>query len=219
MSSVLNRLVGVQWMERLISTAARMVSPNPAGRFQPQRPKNENEEETCTWFSTRYPPTTARIRPEKNVPTPPGVPPAPLNRPDLSSAFASSNSASSAVCPGRSIVGMASILPLPARGPKFPSPDPVSNGESAQRENRFQTPARVRQLVRRELAVHPVQPQDLERALHQRRRRAPGIPLARRRQHGGQHRRFLWQEDGGRFPEPDARGRVGAVDPVAPFGH
>src|SRR5438132_9347851 len=107
MSSVLNRLVGAQWMERLISTAARMVrkppmeriqpslllpskkstpmpissgsmvSPNPAGRFQPQRPKNENEEETCTWFSTRYPPTTARIRPEKNVPTPPGVPPAP----------------------------------------------------------------------------------------------------------------------------------------------
>src|SRR3989441_962525 len=31
------------------------------------------------------------------------------------SAFASSNSAISAVCPGRSIVGMASILPLPAR--------------------------------------------------------------------------------------------------------
>src|SRR5438132_8005662 len=135
------------------------------------------------------------------------------------SAFASSNSAISAVCPGRSIVGMASILPLPARGPKFPSSDPVSNGESAQRENRFQTPARVRQLVRRELAVHPVQPQDLERALHQRRRRAPGIPLARRRQHGGQQRSFLRQQEGGRFPEPDARGRVGAVDSVAPFDH
>ncbi len=75
-----------------------MVSPKPAFRFQPQSPKKENEEETCTWLRIRYPPTTVSARPAKNVPTPPGVPPAPLIRRARISALTSSNSAISAAC-------------------------------------------------------------------------------------------------------------------------
>src|SRR5439155_10038162 len=82
--------------------------PKPAGLPPPQRPKKVNEEETWTWLSTRYPPSTERPTPSRNVPTPPGVPPAP-RRPRMS-AFASSRDASSCAC-FESMVGMIGLYP------------------------------------------------------------------------------------------------------------
>ena len=136
MSKVLKRLVCDQWMERLIRTAARMVkrppaeriqpilllpskkstpmpissgsivNPNPACLPMPHIPKKPNDDETCTWFSTRYPPNTARARPEKKVPIPPGVPPAPRSRRSRMSALASSSSVASSACFPMSTLGM-----------------------------------------------------------------------------------------------------------------
>src|SRR5882672_7747814 len=192
MSSVLKRLVGAHWMERLIRTAARMVNrppteriqpslllpskkrtpmpirsgsmvrPKPAGRFQPQSPKKENEDETCTWLRTRYPPTTVQRSPKKNVPTPPGVPPAPRSRRPRMSAFASSSSSSSAVCLGASMLGMDASY----RGSANVE---VSRGSTTV-QDLLQSPARFAELGRRKLAIHWIEPEDLAGALAQGRR-------------------------------------------------